>query len=58
MYCGMKEICQMIFKESQSKDLKGGMQAVGLYEMGGLGKSNACKILCNELSMCYTKLFI
>ena len=58
MYYGIKEICQMILKESQSKNLKGGVQALGLYGMGGLRKSNAYKILCNELSMCYTKLYI
>jgi signal recognition particle GTPase len=53
MYCGMKEICQKIFQGSQPKDLKGGTQVVGLYGMGGHGKTTACKILCKELSTYY-----
>jgi translation initiation factor RLI1 len=49
----MKEIRKKVYKGLQSKDIIGRVQVVGLYGMGGIGKTTACKILCNNLSIDY-----
>ena len=43
----------MVYNGVQPKDLKDKVRMVGLYGMGGIGKTTACKLLCNELSRDY-----
>jgi tetraacyldisaccharide-1-P 4'-kinase len=50
---GVKEIRKKVYKGLQPKDLKVGVQVVGMHGMGGTGKTTACKILCNDLSTDY-----
>ena len=38
-------ICNKI---NEAKLSKNGLQVVGLYGVGGIGKTTICKILCNE----------
>jgi alpha-D-ribose 1-methylphosphonate 5-triphosphate synthase subunit PhnL len=41
--------CQVICnKINEAKLSKNGLQVVGLYGVGGIGKTSICKILCNE----------
>jgi Holliday junction resolvasome RuvABC ATP-dependent DNA helicase subunit len=49
----MKEIYKKVYKGLQPKDLKGGVQVLGMHGMGGIGKTTACKVLCNNLSTDY-----
>jgi hypothetical protein len=49
----MKEIRKKVYKGLEPKDLEGKVQVFGMYGVGGIGKTTACKILCNDLSIDY-----
>ncbi|KAG0559628.1 hypothetical protein KC19_10G119600 [Ceratodon purpureus] len=46
---GRSRLCEILLQKIDEREKRNGIQVMGLYGIGGIGKTTMCKALCNEV---------
>ncbi|KAG0603716.1 hypothetical protein M758_10G116000 [Ceratodon purpureus] len=46
---GRSRLCEILLQKIDEREKRNGIQVMGLYGIGGIGKTTMCKAMCNEV---------
>ncbi|KAG0559593.1 hypothetical protein KC19_10G116800 [Ceratodon purpureus] len=46
---GRSRLCEILLQKINEREKRNGIQVMGLYGIGGIGKTTMCKAMCNEV---------